>query len=127
MFLRGCEPSQLFDRVGTGCDRAATPPRHDDRHRARVATPHAGVVTPTFMTYRLRALTAMVALAACGGSRGRPAAEPGQAPTADVPETWNDPEGDLPKGTARVRADRSAALANPKAKPIVIRNATVLT
>jgi imidazolonepropionase-like amidohydrolase len=72
----------------------------------------------------LRAL-ALVLLAACAGVAGK--SDEAEEPTLDVPDPWHDPAAELPRGSTASPAERSAALSNPQAKPIVIRNATLLT
>jgi len=80
---------------------------------------------------RLLALGAVagagLAGAACAAPRPPVAPAPEPEVKLDVPEPWSDPEADIPRGPTRVVGDRTAALKNPRAKPIVIRNATVLT
>jgi imidazolonepropionase-like amidohydrolase len=73
------------------------------------------------------ALFVIGASVACG-PKAKPAAPAAETrPELDVPETWVDPEDDLPKGIQRTDADRKAALDNPRAKPIVIEHARVMT
>jgi imidazolonepropionase-like amidohydrolase len=50
-----------------------------------------------------------------------------EEPALDVPDPWHDPEADMPHGTRRAAEDKKRALENHAAKPIVIRNATLLT
>jgi len=76
--------------------------------------------------YRRTVWPALIALAACG-PKPKPAGPTSDRPELDVLETWIDPEEDLPKAIHRSEADRKAALDNPRAKPIVIEHAHVMT
>ncbi|MCA9676331.1 MAG: hypothetical protein KC464_14935, partial [Myxococcales bacterium] len=71
----------------------------------------------------------LVVLVACGSQVRSTATSPPppDAPKLDLPESWIDPEDDLPHGITRTPADRRAALDNPAATPIVVRGATILT
>ena len=77
------------------------------------------------MRSRLFALATLV-LCSCGGWFGKPET-PEEEPALDVPDPWHDPEADVPRGTPRAEQDRKRALENHAARPIVIRNATLLT
>ncbi len=69
-----------------------------------------------------------LALAACGpGARPRPLAATDERPKLDIVDAWSDPEADRPRGVVRTEVARQAALANDRARPIVIRGATILT
>ncbi len=70
----------------------------------------------------------IVAVTACGPKAGPVAVVAlDDGLKLDVPEEWTDPEDDLPRGIRRSEADRTAALDNPAARPIVIKGARILT
>jgi imidazolonepropionase-like amidohydrolase len=66
------------------------------------------------------------ALVACTPTPAKKPAKP-EAPTLDVVEAWTDPTTELPQLARRPVADRAAALANPRATPIAIEHATIMT
>jgi imidazolonepropionase-like amidohydrolase len=68
---------------------------------------------------------ALLVLAACAASAGKPAKP--ESPALDVDEPWVDPTGDTPGRTPRPTRDHAAALRNPNAPAIAIRHATVMT
>ena len=68
-----------------------------------------------------------VAGVACGAAP-RPGTPPKrEAPPLDVPEPWGDPEADRTPRSAPPPIALARALDNPRARPIVIRGATILT
>jgi imidazolonepropionase-like amidohydrolase len=73
----------------------------------------------------LLALAALF-LCSCAGWFGQPAT-PEEEPALDVPDPWHDPEADIPRGSPRAAQEKKRALENKAARPIVIRNATLLT
>jgi imidazolonepropionase-like amidohydrolase len=77
------------------------------------------------MAHRYSRALLLVFLTACAGARGK--AGEAEEPTLDIPNPWHDPAAELPRGTRPPPLERTAALSNPRAKPIVIRNATLLT
>jgi len=75
----------------------------------------------------LRRCLLFVVVAACGPrTKVKPPAPP-EDPKLDIADEWVDPEIDYPRGIKRTDADRTAALNNASAKPIVIEHATVMT
>jgi imidazolonepropionase-like amidohydrolase len=77
------------------------------------------------MAHRSSWALVLVCLTACAGMTGK--ADEAEEPTLDVPDPWHDPAAELAHGATAPPLDRTAALSNPRAKPIVIRNATLLT
>jgi imidazolonepropionase-like amidohydrolase len=75
----------------------------------------------------LRRCLLFVAIAGCGPKTKAKPPVPPEDPKLDIPDEWVDPEIDYPRGLKRTDADRSAALNNASAKPIVIEHATVMT
>ncbi len=53
--------------------------------------------------------------------------KPKDEPVPEVEETWVDPTADLPVGVRRSIGERAAALSNPQAPAMAIKNATILT
>jgi imidazolonepropionase-like amidohydrolase len=68
----------------------------------------------------------LVALVACG-QPSRPAKPIPKPEPPEVEENWVDPSAELPAGVKRSPGERGAALVNPHAAVIAIRNATILT
>jgi imidazolonepropionase-like amidohydrolase len=78
--------------------------------------------------HRRLALVSAIALAACGTKPPPVPSSPKEAaPEIDVFDSWYDPAIEVPHGTPPIAAERTAALDNPNAKPIVIRGAKVMT
>ncbi|HVK75287.1 MAG TPA: amidohydrolase family protein [Kofleriaceae bacterium] len=68
------------------------------------------------------------ALAGCGGrTPARATAARPDKPEHDVVTPWIDPETFYPRGAAPPRAALASAVANPAARPIAIRGATIMT
>jgi imidazolonepropionase-like amidohydrolase len=64
----------------------------------------------------------------CGGRATPPVAPAaGDEPKLDVPAPWIDSEGFYPRGVSPAAVPLSAALENPRAQTIAIRDATILT
>ena len=74
----------------------------------------------------MRVLLFVVIVAACKPAPPKSPPKP-EAPVLDVEEAWIDPAAELPQGAKRTAKERAAALANPSAPVIAIKNATIMT
>ena len=75
----------------------------------------------------LRAIGLVVTFAACGGRARAPVAPPPAAPTLDEVAPWIDPTAFQPVGQPPPIRPLTDAVRNPRARPIAIRGATILT